>query len=372
MEQEISNNYLEQVKIKAKSNKKKLIKPKIIFVIIIFLWTIQEQLFKIYKNTGIRTLDFWTTELLIISFFHSKVFNSQFYLHQIFSIAFSMSLCILKIVKIFITKNAIKLDLIKSYKWLIPVGIFVHLLFMIERSYILTKVKWYIDIKNISTNNLLIAFNLIGMISFLCFTIMSTFIKCFENEFSDKLCVVYEDEKIKYFENFIIYFSKYRNGIKELIIEIAAIFFGSLLFFVKTLLHILVIKYLSPIYIIFLQPIYFIFYKIILIIITLINEHTIFIINGKSKDDINDMTKSFILDILGDVLCCIAFLIYLEIIEFNFCRCNYNLKKNIIKRSESESSFDLYDSDFIFCINGDIEEVDIIKRVELNSNKVRL
>ena len=73
------------------------------------------------------------------------MFNTQIYFHQGFAIALSISLCILKIIKIFITDDGINRDLIKDgYQWLIPVGLFAHILFMTERSFVLTKIKWYI------------------------------------------------------------------------------------------------------------------------------------------------------------------------------------------------------------------------------------
>jgi hypothetical protein len=290
-----------------------------------------------------------------------------------FSIIFSSSIIILKIIKIFISKDAINGELIKAYKWLIPVGIIIHIIFMIERSYVLTKVKWYIDIKNISTNNILMAFNFIGTISFFCFTFIATFIKCTDNKFGTKLCLVYQDIQNKYYENFIIYFSEFKNiEAIEIVIELAAIICGSLIFFFKIVLHIFIIKYFSPIYIIFLQPLYFISYKIILIIATLISEHSFFINTNKTKDGIIEMRKRFFLDVLGDVLSCIAFLIYLEIFELNFCKCNYNLKKNIIKKGEIETSFELDESYFQYCINGDIEEVEKIEGVQRDSNGVNL
>ena len=376
VESKIANSYQEPFMIKSKykkENNNESKRFKIIFLIIIFLWSIQEQLFKIYKDTGIKALDFWTIELLIISIFQIKMFNAQIYIHQKFSILFSISLSILKIIKIFVSKDGVNSDIIKAYKWLIPVGLIAHILFMILRSYVFTKVKWYLDIKNISTNNILLAFYFIGTISFLCFTFITTFIKCSDNEFSKKLCFVSEDEEITYYENFIFYFYKFKVGGIEVFIEILAIIFGSILFFFKTKLHIFLIQYLSPIYVIFLQPIYFIFYKIILIAVNLIVEHTFFLNeNEKSKEDINDMIKRIIIDIIQDVLGFIAFLIYLEIIELNFCKCNYNLKKNISKRGELDSSIELNESNFLFFINGDIEEVKKIDGIQRDSNNASL
>ena len=346
---------------------------KIISFIIIFLWTIQEQLFIIYKKTGIRALDFWTIELLIISLFHLKMFNSQIYFHQKFAIGFSISLCILKIVKIIVCENAIDRDLFFNNIWLFPVGILTHILFMTQRSYVLTKIKWYIEIKNITTIKLLMAFNLIGTISFLCFNFIATFIRCNDDKFSEKLCLIYEDENNKYFENFIIYFSEIKkNGKLEIVIELVAIVFGSLLFFLKTLLSILIIRNLSPIYVIFLQPLYFVSYKIILIIATLISNHSFFIYDYVKVENNNDMIKRFVLDISGDVLCCIAFIIYLEIIEIKFCKCNYNLKKNISERGDLEIKDSSIDKDFLINDNEDIEEVNKENGVEMDSNGERL
>ena len=39
------------------------------------------------------------------------------------------------------------------------------------------------------------------------------------------------------------------------------------------------------------------------------------------------------MDILGNFIAIFGFLIYLELIELKFCKLNYNLRKNIIKRS---------------------------------------
>lgn len=81
------------------------------------------------------------------------------------------------------------------------------------------------------------------------------------------------------------------------------------------------------------------------------------------------MTKRFVLDILGDVLGCIAFIIYLEIIELKFCECNYNLKKNISKRGDSEVSGSLDDKEILLKSNGDIEEANKKDEVEMDSYK---
>ena len=42
------------------------------------------------------------------------------------------------------------------------------------------------------------------------------------------------------------------------------------------------------------------------------------------------------MDESGDIISIIGFLIYLEIIELHFCNLDYNLKNNIINRSNEE------------------------------------
>ena len=87
---------------------------------------------------------------------------------------------------------------------------------------------------------------------------------------------------------------------------------------------------------------------------------------------VNDMTKRLIIDMVQDAFLCIAFLIYLEIIELNFCKCNYNLRKNISRRGVIDSSIELNQSNFLFFINGDIEEVKKIEGMQRDSYNASL
>ena len=47
------------------------------------------------------------------------------------------------------------------------------------------------------------------------------------------------------------------------------------------------------------------------------------------------------LDFFSHIFGIIGILVYIEFIELNFCDFNYNLKKNIINRSLSDSSIEL-------------------------------
>ena len=57
---------------------------------------------------------------------------------------------------------------------------------------------------------------------------------------------------------------------------------------------------------------------------------------GFFLDHKNFAITKYFLDISGDFLCLIGFLIYLEVIELNFCGFNYDLKQNIAQRGIDE------------------------------------
>ena len=47
----------------------------------------------------------------------------------------------------------------------------------------------------------------------------------------------------------------------------------------------------------------------------------------------NLIEYKFTLDVSGDLLSIIGFLVYLEIIELNFCNLDYNLRKTIMEKA---------------------------------------
>ena len=101
-------------------------------------------------------------------------------------------------------------------------------------------------------------------------------------------------------------------------------------------------------------------------IVTLINEGTFF-----SKNHIENIYSKYILDLSGDIISSIGFIIYLEIIELNCCNLNYDLRRTIKARSQTDAliiSDDEDDKVFVYLDNGDVEEVDkksIIKLEQL-------
>ena len=173
---------------------------------------------------------------------------------------------------------------------------------------------------------------------------MHTFIYIF-NKYSNKnyVCKVHFDNidsqisdynvSISYFDNFDIYFKNFKNSnILEIIKEIIIILLAGITYFYYKYFCLMTIQFLTPIHYIFSNPIYFIIEKIVLPIYTFINEDSFFIENS-----INYITAKYMLDASGDLFSLIGFLVFLELIELNFCNYNKDLRRKIMDRSNFES-----------------------------------
>ena len=76
-----------------------------------------------------------------------------------------------------------------------------------------------------------------------------------------------------------------------------------------------------------------------------------------------------ILDSLGDILSTIGFLIYLEIIELNFCGLNYYLRRKISERADDEKyeNLGIEDDEDEVEVEGEIEKEDDKEMNNVNS-----
>ena len=115
-----------------------------------------------------------------------------------------------------------------------------------------------------------------------------------------------------------------------------SVILSSITFFFVQYFSLLTIKNLSPAHYIFSIPITFFFQKLLNMINTLFYNKNLF---NNDDNDSNKITK-FCLDIIGDIIAIIGFLIYLEIIVLNFCGLDYNIKVNINKRAQEILSLD--------------------------------
>ena len=321
----------------------------LIFFILFLLLTVD--LFLSSYSDALNGIDFWMLELIIINYIYNKMFNTQTFNHQKLAICLNLICGVLKIITIYLSnsynkKNEIEIIYIK-YKWLIPVGIICYLILITIHSYSISKIKWFFDKNYVSVSLLLLLYGAIGTIFYLITSTISNFIKC-STILKDYICLIHDSHS--YIENISIYFKNFK---KEKEYEIIIIFLGIIIFYFYNLFIFLIIKTLSPLHIIFITPIYFALKKIILPIFTLINNGTYF-----SDTHIENIYVKYILDFSSDIITIFSFIIYLEIIELNFCKLNYNLRRTIMERSSKEKLLEIANTKFIFMENGDIEEKD--------------
>ena len=272
-----------------------------------------------------------------------KYLQIEIFWHQILAILLTIFPCSLKIVTIILSfsdENKINDDsnsfrreedgileiLYVIYPWLILV-IFIYLGMKIMRAYISTQIKWYMDIKYISVNKLLMFYGLIGTLFYTIICLITTFVKCSEkdNTLFDYICETKDAEGNSYFASFKIY---YETALEYPILEIITILLGSIGFSFYKFYSLMVIKNLSPIHLVFSLPLFYIMRKIVLTI-------SFFVYNDFDKAS-ETYQKKYVLDILEDLLCMFAYFIYLEIIKLNCCNLNYNLRENIITRGQTE------------------------------------
>lgn len=336
--------------------------PNLYLLLIAFIWVVNEELFNNFSNVFIH-LDFWMIELMIITYFMRKILNLKTYLHQYISFILSSAIpIILKIATIIFCFYDInnKLDSEIGYKyskgtnklkvlyvieyWLVPLGLFIYLVLITVRSFINTKIKWLIDIQYISPNKILVFFGLIGAIFCFLISLISSFQSCGDwNEqkknLSDYFCKVQYHNKI-YFENLAAYFTFYIEEEDEkkknnIYLEMLSVVIGVAAFIGYWINIMKIIEFLSPVHIIFATPIYYLFNKTYLIIFNLIltdNHEAIRHDMVADEEDNRYVIFRITLDYISDFFSVLGFLVYLEIIELNFCGLDYNLKRKILDR----------------------------------------
>ena len=324
------------------------------FIFIITVYACIEYLSDIFYQLGLKIFDFWMFELLVISYINAKMFKLRIYRHQIFAIIFNSFICLIFRLSSFILSFSLKENndgkeegnekieksLFEISGWYIALGFFTYIIIITIRAYSYTKIKWLIDLKYISSTKLLICIGFIGIMISSISCIIETNTKC--NERINFCEVSYNNTISKYLDNFGV-FNETISALEnyEIIIEICVILFGMICKFFASYYDILIIQNLKPIHIIFYSSIYYSIIKIIALFYNKIKTNHFF--NGEQKND-EKRFYIFLLDLLGNIITILGFLIYLEIIELRFCKLNYNLRKSIVKRSIDDitQSIDCY------------------------------
>lgn len=286
--------------------KKKKINIILFIIGLIFLYT--EVYDILFYSSNLGGLDYWMFEIIILSIFMSIYFKYSTLLHHKISLyTCIISSFIIKIISNFLnSKNIGKVNMnifeyvINKYGcWYIPFIIISFLLMCSLRALANTNIKYLVDILYISPFTILIDYGIFGLI----------------------FCLIYISFDVTPLGSLNIFNN---NTINAIFYTILYGITNSL----KILFEILIVCELSPFHIFAEYKIYYLLIQIILIF------------NGFNDD------KAFIpfysVEIISDIICFFGFLIYIEIIELRCCGLNRELKKNIIKRSISESNMKIF------------------------------
>ena len=180
--------------------------------------------------------------------------------------------------------------------------------------------------------------------------------------------------KIDYSDNLVDYFSSLKSDLDQgkkykFYAEIFGVSISyAFICFMEITFEILTIYYLNPFYVLMTDAFYFLIIKLIEFLMN-IPDDTLFIIH-------------FILAEIPEILVTLGYMVFLEIIELNFCGLNKNLRSTIIQKGEDEFksisngfekrelSFELDDDDYYY--NYDVnnkkdEEINDKIKIELNS-----
>ena len=310
-----------------------------IYFFISFIWVVQEILMVLFA-VFLKDIDFWFFEILIVTIFFSNIFLVEVYKHQKLAIGINLIPCNFKIITIIFRFKSTEQTIYTKYPGWIPAGLIGYLILISINAFINCSIKSFIDLKYITISQLLIFYSFIGIIVCIITDVIFTFVPCSENINLGlehiKICNI-EYHKSLYFDNFMFYFSSFHEeNLFGKLIRTLFIIFDFTSFFFKEYFYLSVIKYMGPIHITFALPIFFFLKKIVLVMNNLIINSTFITDASKNK------LYRFFLDISGDIVCIIGFLIYLEIIEIKCFDLDFNLRKYIIQRgNEVESSLEL-------------------------------
>ena len=257
-------------------------------------------------------------ELYFTAYLCLKMFHIEIYKHHhlafginlisIFSVLFRAILTILE-------GNEEKALYVK-YWWFIIIGSILSLIYTFFISYVFVYLKKSFYENFIPSSKILFFYGIIG---FFCY-----------------LCKVVNNENQTYIDNLKVYFkenwenSDYDTKRDEILTNI----FQSFSFAIYKYWSYKIIECLNPFHRIFSGSFYYIL------------QQTIFFIVNSNKIINNEdiyLKYKILLDLLEDFLNVLTFLIYTEIIELNFCKFNYNLRKNITLRGiiNDSSQYDL-------------------------------
>jgi len=298
-------------------------------LLIIFLLVIETELQNTFYAVGLSGLDYWMFELLFIYYISSSMLSTPMYAHQKYSMFFVFIFCtLMKTISTTLSYFDERGKIYKTYNIFIPIGILIFIFNCYLRAYVVCKLKWLMDLKYVTSGQLLMYYGLIGVIITSLTCTLTTLYPCGDTLISHKEMTNICRQKLPYnngTHNITYYYYDsyyvFANQLlpKDTFINICILLLRTNFCFLTKLFSMLIIKYLSPAFFICASYIYYFISRLADIIIDLINNKNI--------------EKYIYLDFTIEIFSMLGILVYIEFIELNFCKLNYNLKKNIILRS---------------------------------------
>ena len=272
---------------------------------------------KVLYIKGFQFFNFWTLEIIFIIFLMKKYFKIDFYIHHKVSVIFivstvSITLFIASLLPSNISGeyggNAyqnINIRLGSYFYFILFILLFAFLSFIY--SYSRTFSKALMQIAFISPYKLIFLFGITGLIVSLIAANVAYFINYSDNlpDYFSKLGDVYSEGKYKFFGEIFLVWPAYA-------------FFS----FMELNFEILTIYYLNPFFVLMTNNVYYIISELISFLLNLTG-------NGLS-------IVQFILAELSEFFAILGYMVYLEILELNFCGLNKYLRRAISEKGEKE------------------------------------
>ena len=199
-------------------NKKK-ISLNLNILIVITICLINESLADIISFLSI--FSFWTIILLTISYINTKMFKRETYKHQKLAIYFSFVTSFLfQLTSFILTMTSKESNQENIYKdpylnlWYLPLGLIIHFVYVCISSYTYSKIKWFMDLKQISLTKLFMIYSILGFFINIIFCVIITYIKC-RGKVAKFFCTISDNEDDLYLDNIFVFFDDISNIYEE-------------------------------------------------------------------------------------------------------------------------------------------------------------
>ena len=308
-------------------------------------------------------IGFWTMEILYICLFSRCIFNIKINRHRKFAIYIMIGLAIIELISFFFPmtkhenqenfndltdKNVFEIIIIKYGAYSIPLIFLANELIHIQRDYCWIKYKYLMDVKLYPPSKILMIIGSFGFILIIIFFSIFTYAPCkaFNNinkindsyinidtgkplELYKEYCFLEEyDENSKrlylFFDNFKLVMEDYSNMEKndklEIFLVIPLLFIFNI---VNEVTQLLMIRYTDPNNILIYRNIYYFLQTLVQMII------------NQGDEQYQTYLQFFILE-FEDFASIIGNMIYIEVLELNFCKLDKKKKKNIAIRGNED------------------------------------